>query len=153
MRNNNNNTHTHKTTFLKLILLIEFCRLNWAVTQSVRDSTPGQGNPWPIFCGISKIGVAIQQPHLQVPSMSGSTPKKGFKVWCFVKNIDIRCDQPRHACQYLSLLCKCQRACKQIQSKPLPIIFYTFESEDIFKSHDLSQSKQVKWTVYFCIEA
>ena len=33
------------------ILLIDFCRLNWAVTWSVRDSTPGQGNPWPIFPG------------------------------------------------------------------------------------------------------
>jgi len=32
--------------------------------------------------------------------------------------------------------------------KAFPIIFYTFENEDIIKSYDLSQSNQVKRTVY-----
>jgi len=73
-------THTHKTTFLKIILLIEFCRLNRAVTWSVRDSTPGQGNPWPNFWEISKIALAIQPAHQQVPSTTGRAQKRAFKI-------------------------------------------------------------------------
>ena len=73
-------THTHKTKFLKIILPIEFCRLNRAVTWSVRDSTPGQGNPWPTFWKISKIALAIQPAHQEVPSTTRRAQKTGFKI-------------------------------------------------------------------------
>ena len=72
--------HTHKTTFVQIILSIEFRRLNRAVTSLYGDSTPRAGKPCgQFFGGCIKNWMVIQQAHLEVLSMSGSAPKMGLK--------------------------------------------------------------------------
>ena len=77
-------THTHtyphpQKTFLKRILLIEFCRLNRAVTWSVRDSTPGQGNPGQFFGKYLKLHWLSNQPIRRSPARLEEPKKEGLK--------------------------------------------------------------------------
>ena len=56
-------THTHETTFMQIILPLEFCTLNRSVTSLYGDTTPRAGEPLANFLGdTSKIEWLSRQP-------------------------------------------------------------------------------------------
>ena len=81
-------THTHTHTPTKQHFWKNSADLIWQTEPGsypvwTGAVLPGRGTPGQFFLEIPKIGLAIQQAHLQAPSMTGSTPKMARKLHFF----------------------------------------------------------------------